>query len=172
MGLGRGSTTDTLDPATYLNSFTQTLGFGLRNTPTEVNNDGKLWAHEARLVFNSGAYGAFKPRVTLGGADRSGGPYVIPNVGIDSYMVYTNNIPCGHMRSPAKPQTIFAVESHMDMIAREMGIDPLEFRLRNLMHDGEHLRAKDGSTTRDRSTFARRCQPCGTCRKTRLHSTP
>ena len=104
---------------------------------TGVNNDGKLWAHEARLVFNSGAYGAFKPRVTLGGADRSGGPYVIPNVGIDSYMVYTNNIPCGHMRSPAKPQTIFAVESHMDMIAREMGIDPLEFRLRNLMHDGD-----------------------------------
>ncbi len=104
---------------------------------TGVNNDGKLWAHEARLVFNSGAYGAFKPRVTLGGADRSGGPYVIPNVGIDSYMVYTNNIPCGHMRSPAKPQTIFAVESHMDIIAREMGIDPLEFRLRNLMHDGD-----------------------------------
>ncbi|PKB64091.1 MAG: hypothetical protein BZY80_04145 [SAR202 cluster bacterium Io17-Chloro-G2] len=104
---------------------------------TGVNNDGKLWAHQARLVFNSGAYGAFKPRVTLGGADRSGGPYVIPNVAIDSYMVYTNNVPCGHMRSPAKPQTIFAVESHMDMIAREMGIDPLEFRLRNVMHDGD-----------------------------------
>lgn len=104
---------------------------------TGVNNDGKLWAHQAKLVFNSGAYGAFKPRVTLGGADRSGGPYVIPNVAIDSYMVYTNNVPCGHMRSPAKPQTIFAVESHMDMIAREMGIDPLEFRLRNVMHDGD-----------------------------------
>ena len=82
---------------------------------TGVKNDGKLWAHEARLVFNSGAYGAFKPRVTLGGADRSGGPYVIPNVAIDSYMVYTNNVPCGHMRAPAKPQTIFAVESHMDL---------------------------------------------------------
>ena len=104
---------------------------------TGVKNDGKLWAHEARLVFNSGAYGAFKPRVTLGGADRSGGPYVIPNVAIDSYMVYTNNVPCGHMRAPAKPQTIFAVESHMDMIARDMGIDPMEFRLRNVLHDGD-----------------------------------
>jgi CO/xanthine dehydrogenase Mo-binding subunit len=104
---------------------------------TGVKNDGKLWAHEARLVFNSGAYGAFKPRVTLGGADRSGGPYVIPNVAIDSYMVYTNNVPCGHMRAPAKPQTIFAVESHMDMIARDMGIDPVEFRLRNVLHDGD-----------------------------------
>ena len=104
---------------------------------TGVKNDGKLWAHQAKAVFNSGAYGAFKPRVTLGGADRSGGPYVIPHVAIDSYMVYTNNVPCGHMRAPAKPQVIFAVESHMDMIAREMGIDPLEFRLRNVMHDGD-----------------------------------
>lgn len=104
---------------------------------TGVKNDGRLWAHQAKAVFNSGAYGAFKPRVTLGGADRAGGPYVIPNVAIDSYMVYTNNVPCGHMRAPAKPQITFAVESHMDMIAREMGIDPLEFRLRNLMHDGD-----------------------------------
>ena len=104
---------------------------------TGVKNDGTLWAHEAKAVFNSGAYGAFKPRVTLGGADRAGGPYVIPNVAIDSYMVYTNNVPCGHMRAPAKPQITFAVESHMDMIAQEMGMDPLEFRLRNLMHDGD-----------------------------------
>ena len=104
---------------------------------TGVKSDGTLWAHQAKAVFNSGAYGAFKPRVTLGGADRAGGPYVIPNVAIDSYMVYTNNVPCGHMRAPAKPQITFAVESHMDMIAREMGFDPLEFRLRNLMHDGD-----------------------------------
>ena len=104
---------------------------------TGLKNDGRLWARQARLVFNSGAYGAFKPRVYLGGADRSGGPYLIPNVSIDSYMVYTNNVPCGHMRAPAKPQVIFAVESHMDMIAREIGLDPYEFRLRNILHDGD-----------------------------------
>ena len=104
---------------------------------TGLKKDGRLWARQARLVFNSGAYGAFKPRVYLGGADRSGGPYLIPNVSIDSYMVYTNNVPCGHMRAPAKPQVIFAVESHMDMIAREIGLNPYEFRLRNILHDGD-----------------------------------
>ena len=104
---------------------------------TGVKKDGRLWARQARLVFNSGAYGAFKPRVYLGGADRSGGPYLIPHVSIASYMVYTNNVPCGHMRAPAKPQVTFAVESHMDMVAREMGLDPYEFRLRNILHDGD-----------------------------------
>ncbi len=104
---------------------------------TGMKADGRIWARQARTVFNSGAYGAFKPRVNLRGADHSGGPYRIPNVHIDSYMVYTNNIPCGHMRAPAKPQVAFAVESHMDMIAREMGLDPYEFRMLNVLQDGD-----------------------------------
>ena len=104
---------------------------------TGMKSDGRIWARQARCVFNSGAYGAFKPRVHLRGADHSGGPYRIPNVHIDSYMVYTNNIPCGHMRAPAKPQVAFAVESHMDMIAREMGMDPYEFRMINVLQDGD-----------------------------------
>ena len=104
---------------------------------TGMKSDGRIWARQARCVFNSGAYGAFKPRVHLRGADHSGGPYRIPNVHIDSYMVYTNNIPCGHMRAPAKPQVAFAVESHMDMIAREMGLDPYEFRMINVLRDGD-----------------------------------
>ena len=104
---------------------------------TGMKNDGRIWARQARCVFNSGAYGAFKPRVHLRGADHSGGPYRIPNVHIDSYMVYTNNIPCGHMRAPAKPQVAFAVESHMDLIAREMGMDPYEFRMLNVLQDGD-----------------------------------
>ena len=104
---------------------------------TGMKSDGRIWARQARCVFNSGAYGAFKPRVHLRGADHSGGPYRIPNVHIDSYMVYTNNIPCGHMRAPAKPQVAFAVESHMDLIAREMGLDPYEFRMLNILQDGD-----------------------------------
>ena len=119
---------------------------------TGVNKDGRIIARQARAVFNSGAYGAFKPRVFLGGADHLGGAYQIPNVDISSYMVYTNNVPCGHMRAPAKPQVHFAVESHMDMIAVEMGLDPYEFRLINVLKSGdaspvgkewEHLRAED-----------------------------
>jgi CO/xanthine dehydrogenase Mo-binding subunit len=67
-------------------------------------------------------------------------------------MVYTNNVPCGHMRSPGKPQVAFAVESHMDMMARELGLDPYEFRLRNILKDGDttpiggtlrHIRAEE-----------------------------
>jgi CO/xanthine dehydrogenase Mo-binding subunit len=104
---------------------------------TGVTRDGQILAHQARIVFNSGAYGAFKPRVYIRGADHSGGPYRIPHVQIDSYMVYTNNVPCGHMRAPGKPQVAFAVESHMDMIARELGLDPYAFRLRNILQDGD-----------------------------------
>lgn len=104
---------------------------------TGVTNDGRMLAHQARVVFNSGAYGAFKPRVFIRGADHSGGPYRIPHVQIDSYMVYTNNVPCGHMRSPGKPQVAFAVESHMDMMAKALGLDPYAFRLRNILKDGD-----------------------------------
>jgi carbon-monoxide dehydrogenase large subunit len=119
---------------------------------TGLTKDGRMVAHQVRIVFNSGAYGAFKPRVFIGGADHGGGPYRIPHVRIDSYMVYTNNVPCGHMRSPGKPQVAFAVESHMDMLAQELGLDPYEFRLRNILKDGDttpvggtlqHIRAEE-----------------------------
>ena len=102
-----------------------------------LKRDGTLVARQARVVFNSGAFGAFKPRVHLRGADHSGGPYRIPHVQIDSYMVYTNNIPCGHMRAPAKPQVAFAVESHMDMMARELEMDPYDFRRVNTLQPGD-----------------------------------
>ena len=102
-----------------------------------VKRDGTLVARQARAVFDSGAYGAFKPTVYLRGADHLCGVYRIPHARIDSYMVYTNNVPKGHMRSPAKPQVVFAVESHTDLIAREMGMDPHEFRQMNLLRDGD-----------------------------------
>ena len=110
---------------------------GVITLTTGVKKDGRLWARRARVIFNSGAYGAFKPRVSLKGAEHSGGAYRTPHVRIDSYMVYTNNVPCGHMRAPGKPQVVFAVESQMDMIAREMGLDPYEFRLRNVLREGD-----------------------------------
>ena len=102
-----------------------------------VKRDGTLVARQARVVFDSGAYGAFKPTVYLRGADHLCGVYRIPHARIDSYMVYTNNVPKGHMRSPAKPQVVFAVESHTDLIARELGMDPYQFRQMNLLRDGD-----------------------------------
>ncbi len=113
---------------------------------TGLKRDGTMVARQARVVFNSGAYGAFKPAANgmLGGAGRSGGSYTIPNLRIDGFCVYTNQAPGGYMRAPGSPQVLFAVEAHTDLLARELGMDPLEFRMRNVKADSmapEALRA-------------------------------
>lgn len=108
---------------------------------TGVDRDGKIVARTARAVFNGGAYAAFKPipNVNIHGADQAGGVYRIPHFALESTVVYTNTVPCGHARAPGEPQMIFAVESHTDMIAHELGVDPAEFRRRNLIAEGEQL---------------------------------
>jgi CO/xanthine dehydrogenase Mo-binding subunit len=108
---------------------------------TGVTCDGKIIARQARVVFNSGAYAAFKPTpvVNITGASQAAGAYNIPDIRIDAYSVYTNCVPAGHMRAPGDPQVSFAVESAMDMMAEALGLDPLEFRRRNLLRDGDRL---------------------------------
>jgi putative selenate reductase molybdopterin-binding subunit len=108
---------------------------------TGVTRDGRIVARRVRALFNAGAYAAFKPApsVNLGGAGMGAGVYRIPHLSIESLCVYTHSIPCGHARSPGEPQMVFAGESHMDMIAKELGLDPAEFRRRNLLADGDHL---------------------------------
>lgn len=108
---------------------------------TGVKRNGLIIAREAEVIFNSGAYAAFKPGEVpnLGGATHVTGVYRIPNYSIRSYGVYTNSVPCGYYRAPGQPQVVFAVESHTDLIAKELRMDPLEFRLRNLLRDGELL---------------------------------
>jgi CO/xanthine dehydrogenase Mo-binding subunit len=105
---------------------------------TGVKRTGTIVAHQARVVFDSGAYGGFKPvpTVNLGGAAKAGGPYKIPHVHIEGLQVYTNTIPGGFMRAPGEPQAVFAIESHIDCIARQLGRDPLDFRLQNLIETG------------------------------------
>jgi CO/xanthine dehydrogenase Mo-binding subunit len=107
------------------------------NVKTGVRKDGRLLAHQLDFLFDSGAYAAFKPQGYLYGPQESAGPYKIPNVLINEKIVYTNKIPCGHMRAPGDPQGFFANESQMDLIARRFGMDPLAFRKMNLMHDGD-----------------------------------
>ncbi|MBI2985539.1 MAG: xanthine dehydrogenase family protein molybdopterin-binding subunit [Deltaproteobacteria bacterium] len=104
---------------------------------TGVKRDGTLVAHHLEFVFDSGAYGAFKPNGLLNGPHLSPGPYKIPHVFIEEHMVYTNKVPCGHMRAPGDPQGFFANESQMDLAARRLGMEPVEFRKKNLMHDGD-----------------------------------
>jgi CO/xanthine dehydrogenase Mo-binding subunit len=106
-----------------------------------VKQDGTLVAREAEVIFNSGAYASFKPGEVpnLGGATHATGVYRIPNYSIRSYGVYTNGVPCGYYRAPGQPQTVFACESHTDLLARALGMDPLEFRLKNLIRSGDKL---------------------------------
>ncbi len=121
---------------------------------TGVTRDGRMVARRVTALYNSGAYAAFKPApsVNLGGAGMGAGVYRIPHLLIESFCVYTHNIPCGHFRSPGEPQMVFAEESHMDMIAAKLKLDPADFRRRNLLKDGdvlpnghhlEHVRARE-----------------------------
>lgn len=104
---------------------------------TGVKNDGTIIAFQARVVFNEGAYGGNKPGVMIGGGTMTAGPYRIPNVLIESFMVYTNTIPGGYFRAPGSPQGVFAGESQIDIIARALKMDPADFRKKNLMKEGD-----------------------------------
>jgi CO/xanthine dehydrogenase Mo-binding subunit len=104
---------------------------------TGVKKDGTIVAQHLSFIFDSGAYGAFKPNAFLNGPHLSAGPYNIPHAFIEEHMVYTNKIPCGHMRSPGDPQGFFANESQMNLVAKRLGMDPVKFRQKNFMHDGD-----------------------------------
>ena len=107
---------------------------------TGVRRDGTVVAREAELHLDTGAYADNGPRVAKRVATRIHGPYRIPHYRIDVYAVYTNTAPAGSMRSIGGPQSIFPLESHMDDIARGLEIDPLAFRLKNLLHRDEPLK--------------------------------
>ncbi len=106
---------------------------------TAVDAEGHFLAHETHIVFDGGAYAGGKP---LDGLVVRGGlatlsPYRVPFVRLELTSVYTNNVPGGHMRAPGEVQALFAGESHVDLIARAMGIDPIELRSQNAVRSGE-----------------------------------
>jgi carbon-monoxide dehydrogenase large subunit len=109
------------------------------NLRTGVKRDGRLWAWHGEIFYNGGAYAARKPspRANMSGTFMLAGSYNIPHALMEGYAVYTNRIPCGYFRAPGEPQTLFAVESHIDMIAEALGVDPLEFRLKNVLRAGD-----------------------------------
>ena len=100
---------------------------------TAVTADGMIAAMNGRVVFNGGAFGAGKPIPTILPAVRAipAIPYRIPNADWEVMSVYTHTVPGGHVRAPGETQILFAVESHLDIIAHEMGIDPIAFRIAN-----------------------------------------
>lgn len=99
-----------------------------------ARRDGTLTALEARLVFDSGA----SPGAPAGiAALLLGGTYRVPNLDLVSYEVLTHKTPVGAYRAPGAPQAYFALESHVDRLARRLGLDPVELRLKNAVREGD-----------------------------------
>jgi CO/xanthine dehydrogenase Mo-binding subunit len=159
---GKGTTIDEL-PCYFLARATgrpvryvETYAEELRNAPTRhaatldlktaVDRDGRFTAHVSRVLYDGGAYAGGKvlPWLTPG-LGYSTVPYFVPHSLVDVVSVYTNSVPGAHVRAPVDVQVFFAWEQHVDIMARDLGIDPLAFRLRNVLHDdqtaltGEHL---------------------------------
>jgi CO/xanthine dehydrogenase Mo-binding subunit len=101
-----------------------------------VKKNGKLTAWEATLLADTGAYASLGPLVVMRACFHATGPYVIPHVKTDVYCVYTNNTMAGSFRGFGGPQAHFAAESHMDLIAKKIGMDPLDLRLLNMLKPG------------------------------------
>jgi CO/xanthine dehydrogenase Mo-binding subunit len=101
-----------------------------------VKNDGRIVAVQVRSVADGGAYGMSTEGVMRKHAILVAGPYDIPNVKIDAYGIYTNNTPSGAFRSFGGLQGQFATESHLDIIAGKLDLDPIELRRINVMRDG------------------------------------
>ena len=101
-----------------------------------IDKNGRVIARECEVWWNGGAYADIGPRVTQKSGFTASGPYDIENVSIDSYALYTNLTPAGALRGFGVPQLVWAYESHTDMIARALKIDPLDFRKKNLLRDG------------------------------------
>jgi CO/xanthine dehydrogenase Mo-binding subunit len=103
---------------------------------TGLDRDGRITARKCEVYWNGGAYADIGPRVTQKSGFVAAGPYDIENVWIDSYALYTNLTPAGALRGFGLPQLAFAYESHTDMVARALELDPLAFRRKNLLHEG------------------------------------
>jgi CO/xanthine dehydrogenase Mo-binding subunit len=105
---------------------------GVIRIKSGLKADGTIIARQAWVVWDAGAYGGFKPSPTVSvGGHQLIGSYDIPNYRVEVASVYTNSVPRGHARAPGSPQCYFASESHMDMLAESIGMDPVAFRLLN-----------------------------------------
>ncbi|MBI3161053.1 MAG: xanthine dehydrogenase family protein [Chloroflexi bacterium] len=120
------------------------IGHGKRHPVTikakwGATRDGKLIAAENELIGDGGAYMYTSNKVLGNAAITSTGPYFIPNVNVDVYGVYTNNVPSAAFRGFGAPQALFMAETQMNKLAEKLGLDPVEIRLRNALKDGDTM---------------------------------
>ena len=101
-----------------------------------VNAEGRITGRRCEVWWNGGAYADIGPRVTQKSGFTAGGPYDIANLDIDSYQVYTHLPPAGAFRGFGITQVVWGYECQADLIARELGMDPLDFRRLNLLENG------------------------------------
>lgn len=104
-----------------------------------ARRDGKLVAAQVEVIADAGPYAYTSPKVLGNAALGCTGPYEIPNVQVDAYAVVTNNIPSGAFRGFGGPQGHFAAETQMNKLAEELGMDPVELRLKNVLREGSLL---------------------------------
>ena len=104
---------------------------------TGARTDGTIVARQAHLLIDNGAYSMDEPYLGQLAAMFAVGPYRVPHVDVAVDVVYTNTQPSGSVRAPTGPTTCWALEQHHDVVAERLGIDPVEFRRRNLVHEGD-----------------------------------
>jgi xanthine dehydrogenase molybdenum-binding subunit len=103
---------------------------------TGARRDGRLTAVQAMLYGDGGAYASLSEKVLTRATTHASGPYAIPHVKVDCFAAYTNNAPCGAFRGFGVSQSCFAVESNMDALAAELGLDSVELRRLNALDIG------------------------------------
>lgn len=108
----------------------------IMNYSTGVNKDGYLTAVKAEIIGDTGAYASWADNVLRKAGVHATGPYVVPNVMVDSYAVYTNNPYAGAMRGFGATQVAVAYEQQMDILAHELNMSPVEIRLKNILRVG------------------------------------
>ena len=101
-----------------------------------ATRNGEILYVKAHLLFDGGAYASSSNAVCTNAATFACGPYDVPNAEIECHMLYTNNPPCGAMRGFGAVQVCFAHEAQMDELAKELGMDPVELRIKNAMRPG------------------------------------
>lgn len=107
-----------------------------------ARKDGTLTALQAEAFLDTGAYASYGPAVAMITTETMTGSYRIPNVKVDTYVVYTNSPLSGAMRGFGSPQSHFAVESTLDILAEKLGLDPIEIREKNILHPGDQVYTK------------------------------
>ena len=106
---------------------------------TGVKKDGTIIARKIRVITDAGAYAIDSPTIVGLAMFMACGAYRCDDIEVEGFSIYTNKISCGSCRAPAAPQGVYACETHIDMIARALHMDPLEFRRKNILHEGDKL---------------------------------